>query len=77
MEKSKYYEMLTQHDWYYLMSDNPREEAKGKQNEKKLYEIASSDNTLRSMFNDFLCYTHSGKPFATPQRKRPELSDYE
>jgi len=77
MTRREYFDELKKHDWYYNYSDDQRYYNAGNQNKIRLLREAEGDPIKRMMFQDFLEYVFSGKPFGTEKKQEPMLVGYD
>lgn len=73
MNLQDYYDLLEQHDWYYIFSDDHKVYEKGKSNQDKLVDLAEENGPkFKELYKAFGDHYFSGKPWDTEQKPKPE-----
>lgn len=73
---TEFWEMLNNHDWYYMMSDDIRVERSGQSNWHRLLNIATKGgDPYGELMEAFRSHYFTGKPFNTEQTPKPERPD--
>lgn len=71
----EYWDMLNNHDWYHMMSDDSRVDRAGTINLSKLLDITKLGDEYKDLYTEFRTHHFTGKPWdseQTPKPKRPK-----
>lgn len=58
----EYYDMLSRHDWFYMMSDDRSVYSRGSSNEGKIQSIAKQSPEHRDLYEAYVAYTWKKGP---------------
>lgn len=73
MKLADYWDALTQHDWFYEMSDDHRVWAKGRSNQARMERISKESPEHKKLYDGFEKHVFSGQQvYGTEKAPMPE-----
>jgi hypothetical protein len=74
MTLKEYYRRLEQHDWFFIMTDDPNVRMRGLENLNELVKIAITKKSPKytKLFKNYKDHMFSGRDFGTERKEKPK-----